>query len=191
LPIPSEGKVVRIDGDEDWDDILNRVPVEYFEKRDVPGLVDVMGGLEVLVPTTIYNLPGDDASGVAGLLKPDGEFIPAASTQPPAEVPHWNSEDTDTYVKNGIGSDGKPTYKSWSWRLGELRWNGVVNGSIDLESLDGEEGDEQRQTVKRRTNDASLTGEWVSNGELWRAIRRGTAQQGGPVAGRVHLSEAA
>lgn len=189
---PSEGKVLDFKNEDDWNELLERVPESYFEKRDVPGLTDVMGGLKVDVPTTIYNLAGDDASGVAGLLKPDGEFVPAHTDTAGVEVPYWDG-DENRYVKSGIGSDGKPTFKSWSFYLGKVAWNGVVNGSIDLATYDGDDADlqEERHIVKRRVREASLTGDWQTTGELWRAIRRGTGQRGGPEMGKIHLSEAA
>jgi hypothetical protein len=48
---------------------------------DVWGLQDVARGRTPLVPTTIYNVAGDSASGVAGLLKPDNTFLPKYSSK--------------------------------------------------------------------------------------------------------------
>lgn len=47
---------------------------------DVWGLNDVARGRTPEVPTTVYAVSGDSASGVAGLIFPDGNFIPKAGT---------------------------------------------------------------------------------------------------------------
>jgi len=48
---------------------------------NVWGLLDVTVGRRPLVPTTIYRISGDSASGVVGLLLPSGEFRVAHSSR--------------------------------------------------------------------------------------------------------------
>lgn len=169
---PSEGKVVEL-----WDELINRIPEEYFEKRAVPGLSDVQQGIQVNVPTTVYNTSGDDASGVAGVLMPSGEFVQASSSKVNRLTKFWEFDETLRYVTK-VEGDTKRVVGD-SWRGAQVVWDGVVNGSISQASLDGadEDDSQSRAVVKRRQWDTSLTGDWESTGELWRAIRRGTGQR--------------
>lgn len=174
---PSEGKVL---------DIRDEEPFEYYAKRLVPGIKDVEEGLRVNVPTTIYNLTADDASGVAGILMPSGEFIQSASPRVSLPERFWEFDETLGYERVK-GEDGKDRVRGNSWTTGTVVWDGVVNGSVDLASLDGDDEEPIRLVVKRRTHEASLTGDWQSTGELWRAIRRGT-RQAGTEMGAMHLN---
>lgn len=184
------------EGKLEGDDFVNEIPQEYFHRRYVPGLAEVAAGVRFAVPTTIYAISGDDTSGVAGLLMPDGDFIPVQA--PKRTQRFWEFDETLKFEPvlddqgNRIpvqGPYGK-TYlatKGNSWTEGEVVWDGSVAGSIDLLSQDGEDGDEERSPVYRRLWDKSLTGERETTGELWRAIRRGTAQTG-KTEGVQHLN---
>lgn len=158
------------------------IDAEYLFKRYVPGLAEVAAGWRPLYPTTIYNVSGDDSSGVAGLLKPDGEFIAVKAKL--ATQRFWEHEETDRYVEVTVPSDSPYPLSTRivgdSWREGEVVWDGSAVGGIDLLGIDGDETDEERNPVFRRTSTPDeLTGEWPKNdGELWRAFERGTGMAG-------------
>lgn len=48
---------------------------------EVWGLRDVARGRTCTSPTTVYIVAGDNASGVAGMIFPDGRFLPKHSTR--------------------------------------------------------------------------------------------------------------
>jgi len=114
-------------------------------------------------PVTVYTVDGDDTSGIAGMLFPSGEFIP---------VP------------------GPRRHDVWAWdehlgrrvNLGRAVWTGSVAGSINPNGRDGD----KEGPINRREWDASLGGDWVTTGELWRAMERGTGMRRGQTVGRVH-----
>lgn len=170
---PSEEKVVDF-----WEELLERIPEEYFAKHDALGVAEVEQGLvKVNVPTTVYNITNDDASGVAGVLLPSGEFIRAAGSKVGGQARFWEFDETLGYERVNDENNRERVVGN-SWTEGTVIWDGVVNGSLNLAGLAGEAEDLKREVVKRRTKEASLTGEWKSTGELWRAIRRGTGQAG-------------
>lgn len=174
MDTPSEGKVLE---------------AEYYFKTFVPGLAEVEAGYRPPYPVTVYNLTGDDTSGVAGLLMPDGTFL--AAPRPRAFQWFWEHEETDRYEKV-LNRFSNPSNESVfrvvgdSWRVGRVVWDGSVVGSIS-QLLDGDETDKDRTLVNRRTWDANLTGDWMTTGELWRALERGTGQTGRQL-GRRHDS---
>ena len=165
---------------------------QYSIKRDVPGLIDVMSGLKVLYPTTIYQTSGDDTSGVAGMLMADGEFVAAALPKSSAE--YWEFDETLAY-NPVLDEEGNQIHytddynerftkvAADSWTEGEVVWDGSVTNSVNPFAIDGDE----KGPVNRREWDVALTGEWETTGELWKAIERGTSMLNGPKSGTVHV----
>jgi hypothetical protein len=154
----------------------------YAQKREVLGVEDVEKGVRVAYPTTIYNLSGDDTSGIAGLLYPSGEF--AQATEPPTTQRYWEHEETLRYVQveGELNEAGLPRVVGDSWREGEVVWSGDVAGSIEPNAEEVYEN----QPVHKRTFDASLGSDWMTTGELWKALERGTGMQNGPQPGKIH-----
>jgi hypothetical protein len=181
-------------------------------KHYIVGLIDVEMGYETPYPVTVYAVAGDDTSGIVGLLMPSGEFIPKAGVVVTARF--WEFDETLTYEKV-LDADGQPVMqpnpwgdkpcnltKANSWDEGEVLWNGRAGDIQPRQSMIAEvntftDEDELVKTVvrtekkavvvNRRLNDTNaLTGDWITTGELWRAIERGTQMCGGPQAGRVH-----
>jgi hypothetical protein len=172
----------------EFDDALQAQAEDYSVRNDVLGLEDVEAGIRVPYPTTIYNVKGDETSGVAGLLKPDGEFIRAQ--HPRTVARYWEFDETLKYERIE-----KPTgiqrARGNSWAAGAVIWDGSVAGSINQSGLAGDETDLLREVVKRREWDAALTPEWLTTGELQRAIESGRSMEGGTRRpGRVHMTRA-
>ena len=160
----------------------------YAERNDVLGLAQVRRGAQVLYPTTVYQLEGDDTSGIAGMLMPDGTFH---AVQPPAKTArYWEPDETLRYIKvegelNELGTG--PRIIADSWTEGEVVWDGSVAGSITTAGVVGE-GPIQL-VVNRRTYDASLGGEWATSGNLWKAMAAGCAMDSlGRKPGKVHVT---
>lgn len=152
---------------------LELAVANYSLKPYVPGLAEVAAGWRPVYPMTVYNVSGDDTSGVAGLLKPDGEFIPVKRTRRTAA--YWEFDETLKYeitVEAHPEDEGRPVarVRGNSWTSGEVLWDGSVAGHIDLRAQSGEEGDEERTQVFRRTESASLTGEWITKGAMWKSL---------------------
>lgn len=155
----------------------------------VLGLASVRRGERVLYPTTVYQMEGDETSGVAGMLMPDGEFIEAP--KPRTTARYWEHEETLRYVQveGELNESGTgPRVVGDSWTSGEVVWNGSVAGAINPSAKDGDETDAIRLVVNRRERESSLCGEWATNGELWRAMGRGTSMYQGRVPGKVHIT---
>ncbi len=96
---------------------------ELNSKPKVYGLSDVHNGLHTLIPLTIYNISDDDRSGIAGLLMPDGTFIP---TKPATRfVKYWEFDETFKYEQVTNPNTGKVNVVGNSWAEGEVTWNGV------------------------------------------------------------------
>lgn len=149
-------------------------------RRKILGLADVAKGFKPNVPTTVYQVTGDDTSGIVGLLYPNGEFLPTPA--PRRKATYWEHEETLSY-KTIEGHDGKPRVVGDSWRTDEVLWDGSVAGSVNVL---GEDGDHEGP-INVREWDATLhEGDWITTGELWRALMRGTSMHGGRVPGRVH-----
>jgi hypothetical protein len=163
---------------------------EYILKSTVLGLEDIAKDVRVAYPTTIYNLTGDDASGVAGVLFPNGDFIAAL---PPRKVAaYWEFDETLAYeqVEGELNEAGTgPRVVGDSWTLGEVLWDGSVVGAVELHALDGDETDLERSIVKRRVRCDNLTGEWDTTGELWRGIESGRSMaEMAQRPGKLHLN---
>lgn len=62
-------------------EIDEEVATHRADDPDVWGLSDVARGRTALVPTTVYRVSGDSASGVAGRLLPSGEFLPVHTSR--------------------------------------------------------------------------------------------------------------
>jgi len=157
----------------------------YALKPSTLGLEDVARGHRVKYLTTVYNVSGDDSSGIAVMLYPDGEFV--AVNPPKTEASFWEFDETLAYERY-VDESGKERVRGNSWTTAPVVWDGSVGGSINPNALTGEEGDTDRKPISRREFDASLGGDWLSTGELWKALERGTSMQGGPQAGKVHLN---
>lgn len=126
----------------------------------VPGLADIAEGFRPLYPMTVYVISGDDASGIAGMVYPSGGFLPTPA--PTRTAAYWG----DDFVRRTV----------------PVKWQGSVAGSINLLAEDGD-----GEPARKRDWDASLhDGPWVTTGELWRAMERGTGMRGGQQAGRIH-----
>lgn len=63
------------------DDELTPDQLHRTDDPDVWGLLDVALNRITVVPQTIYKVSGDSASGVVGLLTPDGVFSSAARSR--------------------------------------------------------------------------------------------------------------
>jgi hypothetical protein len=129
---------------------------EVYEKRYVPGLAEVSMGFRPPYPVTVYQISGDDTSGIAGLLYPNGEFHPV--------LPSRRGQPTECY------DDSEPLNRI---KHGTISWDGIVSGTI-------ENGIHlKKDIVNRRTHDPNeLLGDYGVCGELWTAIGRGTMQVG-------------
>jgi hypothetical protein len=103
--------------------------------RPVPGLGALHAGLlPKPYPINIYMIDGDDTSGIAGTLFPDGTFKPLSTERTPRPVRWWDED-------------------SKQWIDGICSWDGCVNGSLEL----GMDGD----TPHRRVDDPNdLLGQW-------------------------------
>ena len=170
---------------------LELAVANYSLKPYVPGLAEVAAGYRPVYPMTVYNVSGDDTSGVAGLLKPDGEFIPVRRA--PATQRYWEFDETLKYdpVEAREGSPQRAIGNSWT--EGEVVWNGSVAGHIELDGQSGDEKDEERASVYRRQESASLTGEWITKGAMWKSLEtaqdsRSYGRKHDPQTGRTHFS---
>jgi hypothetical protein len=168
---------------------------DYFSySTSILGLRDV-GHTKVSVPTTVYQKSGDETSGVAGLLFPDGKFIEASKPRVGTQALYWEFDETLAYeqIPGEVTPEGTPRVVGNSWRTGEVVWDGSVAGCIEIDALDGDDEDLHRQVVNRRVRDAALGDEWPTTGELWKALERGTKMYAGQQPGATHQihSEAA
>lgn len=141
-------------GDWDFEQLLQAEQEfvdSYCVRSLVPGLGMVKQGLEVLFPTTIYQLDGDDTSGVAGILYPDGTFLAAADTNINQLTIGWNSE---KIVSVPVNDKGERLVSEASRKevVGAIYWDGVAKGSLLL----GEDGFPH----ERDADYLSITGEW-------------------------------
>lgn len=107
------------------DDELPEDQLHRTDDPDVWGLVDVIRGRTPNVPTTIYLAAGDSASGVAGLLFPNGTFLPKTST------------DMGRTFSAGTLHDVKPAPSEPSVEY-EVAWDGAKPGE-EFVNEDGEE----------------------------------------------------
>jgi hypothetical protein len=150
-----------------------------YTPRLIVGLQDVREGYRPLFLTTVYQVSGDDTSGIAGLLYPDGQF---KSSEPPAATQaYWDHTEVPRYAKR---ADGRVVGNAWF--EADVVWEGSVVGSVSPFSAEGLEDESGlRPALHVREWDASLGTEWVTTGELWRALERGTAMTGRS-EGRVH-----
>lgn len=156
---------------------LELAVANYSLKPYVPGLAEVAAGWRPAYPVTVYNISGDDTSGVAGLLKPDGEFIPVRRKR--ATARYWEFDETLKYEAVEPREGSPQLAQGNSWAEGDVLWDGSVAGHIDLLAKSGEANDspETRTDVSRRVESASLTGEWITKGELWKALESITGHE--------------
>jgi hypothetical protein len=155
---------------------------EVYEKVYVPGLADVAMGWRPSSPTTVYQVSGDDTSGIAGRMTPDGVFHPCL----PSNV------GKETYCLD----ESQPLARD-QW--GTIAWDGIVTGTIEngvhverrVVTYPNGRGQKahvevEHNIVNRRTHDPNeLLGDYALGCELWNAIERGTLQAGRTL-GRVH-----
>lgn len=146
-----------------------------------------------------------------GEFKPKAEAIGTAEYWEYDETLHYNkvldAEGQPIVVDGPYGRKYHLT-KADSWTEGEVIWNGragdvtpqlnmIADVSMFEEDGTGEEVEGELKTfignkktaviVNRRLNDTNaMTGDWITTGELWRAMERGTQMLGGRQAGRVH-----
>jgi len=173
----------------EFDDALQAQAEEYSVRTEVLGLEDVRNGVRVLFPTTIYNVKGDETSGVAGMLKPDGEFVVASPAKVGNQTPFWEFDETLKYEPHYYEREARWGAKGDSWTSGEVVWDGAVANSINQSGLAGDESDTLREVVKRRMWDAALTPDWMTTGELQRAIESGRSMESGTQRpGRIHMN---
>jgi len=67
-----------------FDGELEELPEDQLHRTDDPdvwGLLDVVTGRETVIPRTIHKTSGDSASGVVGLLFPNGDFVSDAPSR--------------------------------------------------------------------------------------------------------------
>lgn len=175
---PSEGKVtpklqLMVD------DLVDEFIYPNYPAPNVLGLIDVANGYRPYYPTTVYQVSGDDTSGIVGLLYPNGDFLIAST--PGKAAQYWEFDETLGYKK--ITVDSKQYVVGDSWTRGEVTWDGSVAGSVNVLGRDGD----KEGPVNKREWDASLhDGDWITTGELWRALMRGTPMHNGPTSGRIH-----
>lgn len=179
---------------------------ESISRNPVLGLADVADGVIVLYPTTVYEVTNDDTSGIAGLLLPSGQFIPKAPRH--REARYWEFSETDRYVRDATtgrvsGDSWRRSHLAWSGQAGAIRHNVTMKTDVYVEvsqnaklNAKGEQTNlprvfatrEEEVTVHiRDKHEASLTGDWITTGEMERAMTRGTSMASvGPQMGRVH-----
>jgi hypothetical protein len=128
-----------------------------YPTRYVPGLRDVKAGARFPFPVTVYNISGDDTSGIAGLLMPDGEFKPTQA--PLTRQRYYNFDSVPDYPRNPDydGVNGRPVMGD-AWVEAEVVWDGSAAGSITQEAVEVEKGDKLKVVVNRRLWDASIPG---------------------------------
>lgn len=88
-------------------------------------------------PINIYNLSGDDTSGIAGTLYPSGEFKLLPVLPAPQPVSWWDE-------------------KCACFLHGTTTWNGNVGGGIQV-------GNPAEGEPHRRLYDGTLLGDWPLN----------------------------
>jgi hypothetical protein len=189
-------------------DELDQIETSYSVKPPVVGLESVRTGFRPLYPVTVYQLEGDDTSGIVGILYPSGNFIPVVKPRHVAKF--WEFDETLKYeaVPNLHVSDINPGLTRVvgnSWTAGEVLWDGVAAEIDTLVPMETEVHVSARQqdagtmfnktvTVKvtphvRQADRNSVTGEWATTGELYRSIEQGVSmRQRGPVIGKVHVT---
>lgn len=118
----------------------------------VLGLRDIAIGRDVAVPTTVYLIPGDSASGVMGLLTQFGEFRRQAGSKVGQQV---------TLNQDGL------TFTV------ETVWDGAIKEPTEPEPIGWENPEEQQGPVFRGSSKGLLLGNYSVTGELWKAIRKG------------------
>lgn len=182
-------------------DEIDQIETSYSVKPPVVGLESVRTGFRPLYPVTVYQLEGDDTSGIAGILYPSGNFFPVVKPRHVAKF--WEFDETLKYeeVPNTHFSDinpGPTRVVGNSWTAGEVLWDGVAAEIDTLVPMEAEihviSARYKTMTVKvtphvRQADRNSVTGDWATTGELYRAIEQGMSmRQRGPQAGTVHLT---
>jgi hypothetical protein len=111
-----------------------QVENSYSVQTDVVGLSDVAAGYRPAYPVTVYQLSGDDKSGIAGLLFPSGQFLPVQPQRTTQR--YWDHTETYRYetVENLHYSEvnpGETRVVGNSWDEAEVLWDGT-SGLITL-----------------------------------------------------------
>ena len=188
-------------------DELDQIESSYSVKAPVVGLDMVRKGYRPLYTVTVYQLTNDDTSGVAGMLFPNGEFIPVHvehSTQR-----YWEFDETLEYksfpnLSYSEINPGETRVQGNSWREGEVLWDGIaalIDTNIEMEtevhvnSRQQDKGTLFNKTFKqkvvvhiRREDRNAVTRNWATTGELQRAIEQGVSmRQRGRMPGMVHV----
>jgi hypothetical protein len=122
-------------------ELESQIENSYSVKPAVVGLADVDAGFKPLYPVTVYQLSGDDTSGIAGLLMPSGDFLPVPEA-PPRIQRYWEFDETLKYeaVENTHISDinpGATRVVGNSWTEGETVWDGTsakIDTLVEMET---------------------------------------------------------
>jgi hypothetical protein len=124
-----------------------QIESSYSVSASVVGLADVDAGYRPLYPVTVYQISGDDTSGIAGMLFPDGRFLEASEQRKTARF--WEFDETLRY-EPVLDAEGKripvlgpygKTYllvKGDSWTEGEVVWDGSSGPIMPLVEMDTE-----------------------------------------------------
>jgi len=162
-------------------DIEDQLDSSYGVRMAVVGLSDVVAGYRPSYPVTVYQLSGDDTSGIAGLLFPSGEFRPV--TGPKKMTDYWEPDETLAYEPHYYENETPPRWgaKANSWTKGEVLWDGTaghIDNNVEMETevfvtiqqqKSGTvfvKGLKAKVTPHVRSEDInSVTGEWATHGE--------------------------
>ena len=159
--------------------IDEQVEFSYSIRPAVVGLEDIEKDYRPLYPVTVYQLSGDDTSGIAGLLFPSGEFRPVPTPRTIAD--YWEFDETLKYeqVPGELTPEGTPRVVGNSWTTGEVHWDGCAGvitnhvemvTDIEVSSVQQTKGTLFVKSIKakviphvRKKDINSLTGEWASH----------------------------
>lgn len=150
-----------------------------YEKRYVPGLAEVALGYRPAVLTTVYNVSGDDTSGIAGMLWPSGEFTPLPKPRIGEVISYIDDDEPlNRHKKAQICWDGNVGYEIEIATPVKVRIE--IPPSKDTESTRRYVARAKHETCivnRRRVDRNELLGDIATSGELYRAMTRGTGQR--------------
>jgi hypothetical protein len=138
----------------------DQIENSYAFRPAAVGLEDVEAGYRPLYPVTVYQVSGDDTSGIAGMLMPDGSFLEIHGQR--REAAFWEFDETLFYerVRNLHKSDINPDetrVAGNSWTTGAVLWDGssgpimpLVEMEVMLEANTGQK-DNGSNFVKKPT----------------------------------------
>jgi hypothetical protein len=109
-----------------WEEALDeQIEHSYSIKLPVVGIEDVETGYRPAYPVTVYQVSGDDTSGIAGMLFPNGDYLEA--TEQRTRAKYWEFDETLKYdlIPGELTPEGTPRVIGNSWTEGEVVWDGT------------------------------------------------------------------